>query len=141
MKIQLKLMLLLFGVLFISLMGCKKHHYDDTITMTVTHLAVLKPIILTGIFTTTGEINISGTSLMEVHPDGASAHCTQTMTTPQGTFTMHQDCSGMTGSWYIISGTGRYAHVRGKGTLTMMFPPDVPTGVLGIDTITGEFHM
>jgi hypothetical protein len=78
---------------------------------------------------------------MSVNPVGDSAHCTQTMTTPQGSFTMHQDCSStnMTGRWFITSGTGHYAHLQGKGTLTMKFPPDVPAGVLGIDTLTGIF--
>jgi hypothetical protein len=108
----------------------------------VTHLALVKPIVLTGTFISTGEVNTAGTSLMDVTRAGDSAHCTQTMTTPEGGFTMHQDCStmNMTGSWHIISGTGRYAHAWGNGTLTMKFPPNVPTGVLGIDTITGEFH-
>ena len=136
---QLKLTLLLLGVSFIFLMGCKKHDHGEAVTITVTHLAVVKPIVLTGTFISTGEINTSGTSLMDVTPAGDSAHCTQTMTTPEGSFTMHQDCSGtnMTGSWYITSGTGHYAHLRGNGTLTMMFPPNVPTGVQGIDTLTG----
>jgi hypothetical protein len=139
MKTQLKLMLLLFGASFITLNGCKKHEDGEKITMIVTHLVVLKPIVLTGTFTSTGALNISGTSIMDVLPAGDSAHCTQTMTTPEGSFTMHQDCSGtnMTGSWHIISGTGRYAHLKGSGTLTMMFPPNVPAGVKGIDTITG----
>lgn len=141
MKLQLKLMLLLLGVSFISFMGCKKNDGDHPhpITITVTHLAVVEPIVLSGTFTATGELNISGTSLMEVHPVGDSAHCTQTMTTPDGSFTMHQDCSStnMSGSWYITSGTGRYEHLQGSGTLTMMMPPNVPPGVLGIDTLTG----
>ncbi len=139
MKIQLRLMLLLIAASFIFLTGCKKHDDGESVTMVVTHLAVLKPIVLSGTFTSTGAFNISGTSLMDVHPVGDSAHCTQTMITPEGSFTMHQDCSNtnMTGSWHIISGTGRYAHLQGSGTLTMMFPPNVPTGVLGIDTLTG----
>ena len=140
MKMQLKLMLLLLGVSFISFMGCKKHEDEHAITIVVTHTTFVKPIVLTGTFVATGEINISGASLMDVHPVGDSAHCTQTMTTKEGSFTMHQDCStmNMSGSWYITSGTGRYTHLQGKGTLTMMFPPNVPTGVLGIDTLTGE---
>ena len=68
-----------------------------------------------------------------------SIHCTWTMTAREGTFIMLQDCSltTMTGSWQIISGTGRYTALRGNGTLTMMFPPNVPPGVLGIETNTG----
>ncbi len=139
MKIKLQLILLLFGVSFISLMGCKKHENEKTVTIVVTHTTLVKPIVLTGTFIATGELAISGISLMDVHPAGDSAHCTQTMTTKNGSFTMHQDCSNinMTGSWYITSGTGSYSHLQGKGTLTMMFPPNVPDGVLGIDTLTG----
>ncbi len=136
---QLKLTLLLLGMSFIFFMGCNKHEDSEPITFTVTHLVITKPIYITGTFTSTGFMHVSGTSLMIVNPAGDSAHCTQTMTTPEGTFTMHQDCSNtnMTGSWYIISGTKRYAHLQGKGTLTMMFPPNVPAGVIGIDTLTG----
>ena len=136
---QLKFTLLLLGVSFIFLTGCKKHEGDQTVTFTVTHTTFVKPIVLSGTFISTGKINTSGTSLMDVKPVGDSAHCTQTMTTPEGSFTMHQDCSGpnLSGSWYITSGTGRYAHLQGKGTLTMKMPPNVPTGVLGIDTLTG----
>lgn len=136
---QFKLTLFLLGVTFISLLGCNKHEDNEPITITVTHLVLEKPIYLTGTFVSTGSIHTSGTSLMIVNPIGDSAHCTQTMTTTEGSFTMHQDCSSinMTGSWYITSGTGHYAHLQGKGTLTMMFPPNVPTGILGIDTLTG----
>lgn len=143
MKLNLKLTLLFLGVSFIFLAGCKKEDEKKAITITVTHLVVTKPIYLTGTFVSTGSIETSGTSLMIVNPVGDSAHCTQTMTTTEGTFTMHQDCSStnMTGSWYITSGTERYANLQGNGTLTMMmfppYPPNVPTGVLGIDTITG----
>ena len=139
MKMQLKFTLLLLGVSFIFLMGCKKHDDDHAVTITVTHTTFVKPIVLTGTFIATGELSFSGTSLMDVTPVGDSAHCTQTMTTKEGSFTMHQDCSStnMSGSWYITSGTGRFSHLHGKGTLTMMFPPNVPSGVLGIDTITG----
>ena len=139
MKMQLKLTLILLGVSFIFLLGCNKHEDAEQITIIVTHLVLVKPIVLTGTFTSTGKIHTSGTSLMDVHPVGDSAHCTQTMTTKEGSFTMHQDCSStnMTGSWYIISGTGLYTHLQGNGTLTMMFPPNVPEGDLGIDTLTG----
>ena len=139
MKRKLNLMLLFTAASFTILMGCKKHNEREGITIVVTHLAVLKPIVLSGTFTSTGALKISGASLMDVHPAGDSAHCTQTMTTPEGSFTMHQDCSNtnMTGRWYITSGTGLYANLQGSGTLSMMFPPNVPAGDLGIDTLTG----
>lgn len=140
MKMQLKFILLLFGVSFISLMGCKKQNNEKAITIVTTWTTLVKPVVLTGTFTTTGELSISGTGIMDAQLAGDSAHCTETLTTKDGSFTMHQDCSNMnmTGAWYITSGTGRYAHLQGKGTLTMKFPPNVPDGVQGIDTLTGE---
>ena len=136
---QLKLMLLLVGVSFTFFMGCKKHEADKTVTIVTTWTTFVKPIVLTGTFTTTGELSISGTGIMDVQLAGDSAHCTETLTNNEGSFSMHQDCSNtnMSGRWYITGGTGRYAHLQGKGTLTMMMPPNVPAGVLGIDTLTG----
>jgi hypothetical protein len=146
MKEKLKLMMLLFGVSTIILIGCKKHDKEDGIatTITGTNLAVLKQGIITGTFTATGGINTSGTHIMVVQPVGSdSIHCTWTMTAPEGNFTMIQDCSliNMTGSWHINSGTGtgRYAGLRGNGSLTMNFPPNpiVPPGALGVEINTG----
>lgn len=136
---QLKFTLLLLGVSFIFLMGCKKHDDDKTVTIVTTWSTFVKPIVLTGTFTTAGELNISGTGIMDVQLEGDSAHCTETLTTPEGSFNIHQDCSNinLTGRWYITSGTGRYKHLHGKGTLTMKMPPNVPTGVQGIDTLKG----
>ena len=140
MKRQLKLILLLLCVLFICFLGCKKPEDDKKITMIVTHTFFVKPIVITGFFTAKGALNISGASFMDVHPAGDSIHCTQTMTTKEGSFTMHQDCSNMnmSGSWYITNGTGHYTHLQGRGTLTMMKSTDVTSGVLGIDTLNGE---
>lgn len=144
MKMQLKLMLLLFGVSFTTLMGCKKK--DNVITpvaatITISHKAVVMPGTLSGIFTATGGISTSGTELMIVQPNGTdSIHCTQTITASEGSITMLQDCSKskMSGSWHITSSTGKYAALQGNGTLTMMmFPPGDPSGNLGIDTLTG----
>ena len=140
MKMQLKLILLLLCVLFISFLGCKKPEDDKKVTMIVTHTFFVKPIVITGFFTAKGALNISGAILMDVKPAGDSIHCTQIMTTKEGSFTMHQDCSNMSmsGSWYITSGTGRYTHLQGSGTLIMKKSTDVSSGVLGIDTLTGE---
>lgn len=165
MKIQLKLMLLLFGVSLGFFIACKKNpdviapivkENSDGIastlkkeskgkatTITVTHLTVLRPFNIGGTFTQTlKDETISGTSLMVVQPIGTdSIHCTQTMTTSEGSYTMLQYCSrsNMSGSWHIISGTGEFKHLQGNGTLTMMFPPNVPAGVRGIDNLTGTF--
>lgn len=137
---HLKLMLLLFGVSFITLTSCKKNDVGVPTTIIGTNLSSPKTGTLTGTFVATGGLNTSGTHVMVVEPVGTdSIHCTWTMTAQQGTFVMLQQCSftTMTGAWQIISGTGRYTSLRGRGTLTMMFPPDVPAGVLGIETNTG----
>lgn len=140
MKMQLKLMLLLFGVALMSILGCKKIENGKAVTIVTTWTTFVKPIVLTGTFTTTGELSISGTGIMDVQLAGDSAHCTETLTTKDGSFTMHQDCSNinLSGAWYITSGTGRYTHLHGSGTLTMKMPPNVPDGIQGIDTLTGE---
>lgn len=141
MKMQLKSMLLLLPLSFIFLVGCKKHEGDQSATITVTDLAKPKPGFVTGTFTTTGALSVSGTSLMEVHSaaGGDSSHCTVTLTAKEGTITMHYDCSNinMSGAWHITDGTGKYTKLQGNGTLTMMRPPNVPTGVVGIETLTG----
>ena len=137
---KLQLMLLLLGVSFISLTSCKKKDSGVPATITGTNLNSPKPGTLTGTFIATGGLNTSGTHVMLVQPVGTdSLHCTWTMTAREGTFVMLQDCSltTMTGSWHIISGTGHYTALRGNGTLIMMFPPNVPPGVLGIETNTG----
>ena len=139
MKIKLKLMLLL-GVSIIFLIGCKKHE-NRAVTIIGTNLSILKPGTLTGTFTATGAFNSSGTSLMIVVPVGTdSIHCTWTATAPEGTFTIGMDCEKppkMSGHWKVISGTGHYKHLQGSGSLIMMFPPDVPPGVLTTETMTG----
>lgn len=140
MKIQLKLLLLLFGVSFISLTGCKKNNDGVATTITGTNLNSPKPGTLTGTFTVTGGFNTSGTHVMNIQKVGKdSIHCTWTMTAPNGTFIMIQDCSltTMTGIWHILSGAGRYEDLRGNGTLIMKFPPDVPAGVISTETNTG----
>ncbi len=132
-------MALLFGVSFIILMGCKKHDGAAT-NITGTNLASPKPGILTGTFTATGGINTAGTHVMVVQPVTAdSIHCTWTMTAPEGTFTMIQDCSlsNMTGRWHITGGSGTYSFLRGSGHLIMLFPPDVPPGALSMEINKG----
>jgi hypothetical protein len=46
-----------------------------------------------------------------------------------------------TGKWNIVSATGLYRFLRGGGSLLMTFPPDVPTGVLSIETMTGKVFL
>lgn len=141
MKMQLKLMLLLFGATIISLMGCKK---DDgrsaDITGYYTNSTPTKTgVYNTGYFTTSGGLKASGNATMDVHIVGDSSHCTASFIASEGSFTMAMNCSNvnMTGHWNITSGTGRYAELKGEGSLTMSFPPNTPTGVVGIEAMTG----
>ena len=138
---QLKLMLLLFGVSFIFFMGCKKHDQGRHVTIASTNLASPKPGTITGTFIATGAFNTSGTQVMLVEPLGTdSIHCHLTATALEGTFTIEMKCEKppmMNGAWRVIGGTGAYAFLRGSGPLTMAFPPDVPTGTISIETMTG----
>lgn len=144
MKKQMERIIFFLFTLSVVMYGCKKEEGLKTV-ITGTNLSSPKPGTLVGTFTATGGINTTGTHVMIVKPISAdSIHCNWTMTAREGTFVMIQDCSrsNMTGNWYIQSGTGAYAFLNGKGTLTMMFPPNVPAGILGIETNTGTvwFH-
>ncbi len=136
MKRQLKLMLLLLGVLFMIHTGCRKEHAVPT-TITMTSLASTpEPYTETGTFVSTGGLTTSGTFVMIIEFIGTDAiHCIATMTTAKGTFIQTLDCSLVTneGEWNIISGTGAYSFLKGTGSLLMTFPP----GVVGMETQTG----
>jgi hypothetical protein len=143
MKMQLKLMLLLFGVLFIFFMGCKKHDHGRSVTIASTNLVSPKPGNITGTFIATGAFNTSGTQVMDVVPLGTdSIHCILNCTAQEGTFTIEMKCEKppmMNGAWRVIGGTGAYAFLSGSGSLIMSFPPDplVPPGALSVETMTG----
>jgi hypothetical protein len=51
-------------------MGCKKHEDEHAITIVTTWTTFVKPIELTGTFTTTEELSISGTGIMDVQLAG-----------------------------------------------------------------------
>ncbi|GAC1423072.1 MAG: hypothetical protein NVS9B7_23280 [Flavisolibacter sp.] len=144
MKMQLTSMLILMGASFSMFTGCKKHHEsaDITITETFTNKTVNKDgtLTFTGTFTATGGITTSGTNVMNTTLTPDSSFCIVVLSAPEGTFTTHQNCSrpNMTGHWDIVSGTGIYKYLHGSGPLTMMFPPNVPTGVQLIEKETGE---
>jgi hypothetical protein len=77
-----------------------------------------------GPFTAKGDPNASGTFIMTITPveNTDSIHCAQTLEVPSvGTLTIISDCSMATntGDWYIESGTGAYANLKGKGSLVM----------------------
>jgi hypothetical protein len=146
MKMQLTSMLLLMGASFSMFTGCKKEHKsDDTnIVETFTTKTVNKDatVTFTGTFTATGALATSGTDVMNTTLTTDSSHCIVVLTDAFGSFTTHQNCNraNMTGQWFIASGTGIYKFLHGSGPLTMMFPPDVPTGVQVIETETGEIE-
>ena len=90
---------------------------------------------VTGTFTTTGALTISGASTMAVGPNfnGIRAHCVVTLipSDGSGTIIIDQECQFATsmpapyptgqgkGRWEIVSGTGAYANLNGNGSLTM----------------------
>lgn len=118
-------------------MGCRKL---DSVPITIIGTYTdQKGFTFTGTFTTTGGFTTSGTTVMDVAIAGDSLYCTNKFTATGGTFNMQMNCSltSMTGHWNITAGTGRYSHLQGSGSLFMTFPPDVPPGVLNIETMTG----
>ena len=102
---------------------------------------------VTGTFTTTGALTISGTSTMhvELNPfNGIRAHCVVTLTPSDGsgTIIIDQQCQFATsmpapypngqgkGRWEIVSGTGAYANLNGNGSLTMPGNEEAMTGFI-----------
>ena len=79
---------------------------------------------LTGSFTTSGALNISGSSAMHVTVlPLRKLRCVIVLTTKHGTITIHQQCTPPLGTWQIVSGTGRYVGLTGYGSL--MMPPHI----------------
>ena len=93
---------------------------------------------VTGTFTTTGALTISGDTTMHIGPNynGTIAHCVVTLIASDGsgTIIMHQQCQFATdppeGRWQIVSGTGAYANLRGNGSLLMPDDQEAMTGVI-----------
>jgi hypothetical protein len=93
---------------------------------------------VTGTFVTTGALNISGTSTMDIsqNVNDVIAHCVVTLTPydGSGTITIHQECVFMTpiprGSWQIVSGTGAYSNLKGNGSTTMPPNQEAMTGFI-----------
>ena len=78
-----------------------------------------------GTITATGALEFTGTNFMEIRASGKSKagaiHCTNSVETPDGTFTLLMDCqfTTSTGQWRITDGTGAYEGLRANGSLTM----------------------
>ena len=94
---------------------------------------------VTGTFTTSGALTISGPSTMHVdlNYNGTTAHCVVTLIAPDGDIIIHQQCQFATsppkGRWEIVGGTGAYANLNGNGSLTM--PPPL------IEAMTGFIYL
>ena len=91
---------------------------------------------VSGTFTTTGALTISGPATMHVDFLNASttAHCMVTLIAPNGTIYIDQQCQFATsppkGRWEIVGGTGAYASLYGNGSLTM--PPPLIEAMTGV---------
>ena len=92
---------------------------------------------VTGTFTTSGALTISGTAFMHVdlNPfNGIRAHCAVTLTASNGTIIIDQQCqfasSPPKGRWEIVDGTGAYVNLNGNGSLTMPPFTEAMTGVI-----------
>lgn len=131
MRNNVKFLLLLFGVSFLIVSGCKKEHIQrrTSTTFTLTLVKQPKPGTWNGYFVASGDPTVSGTFTMNVHRAGDSIHCSQTLVVPEkGSTTIKSDCSlvTMTGKWYITNGTGAYWNLRGEGSNIMSFPANSP---------------
>jgi hypothetical protein len=90
---------------------------------------------VTGTFTTSGALTISGPVTMHVglNYNGTIAHCVVTLIAPLGNIIIDQECQFATrppsGRWEIVSGTGAYANLNGNGSLTM--PPPLVEAMTG----------
>jgi hypothetical protein len=94
---------------------------------------------VTGTFTTSGALTISGPATMHVDllnngTPAQPAHCVVTLLAPNGTIIIAQQCQFATspprGRWEIVSGTGAYANLNGNGSLTMPPNTEAMTGFI-----------
>jgi hypothetical protein len=92
---------------------------------------------VSGNFTTTGALTISGPATMHVDflgTLGTVAHCVVTLIAPNGTIYIDQQCqfasSPPKGRWEIVSGTGAYVNLNGNGSLTMPPNTEAMTGFI-----------
>ena len=92
---------------------------------------------VSGTFTTTGALTISGPATMHVDFLNASttAHCVVIlMPSPGNSIIIDQECQFATsppkGRWEIVGGTGAYANLNGHGSLTM--PPPLVEAMTGV---------
>lgn len=115
--------------------GFYPKNQDDKVTITAVFDFSTFPDV-TGTFSTTGALTISGAATMHVdlNENGVRAHCVVTLIAPDGSIIIHQQCqfssSPPKGRWEIVSGTGAYADLDGNGSLTMPPFTEAMTGVI-----------
>lgn len=155
MQTQFKRTVLIAGVSFLLFAGFKNAEHASPRTsggvQKVKSLAFAHPTpvtitaiftggtfpVLTGYFTTSGALDITGDAEMTIGPkaDGKVAHCIVELTTPEGNITIRQECEFSTdparGSWQIVEGTGAYENLKGNGSLLM--PPNT-------EAMTGKIY-
>jgi len=98
---------------------------------------------VTGTFTTSGALTISGAATMHldcpanpIRPDGTICHCVVRLIASDnsGTIVIHQECQFATspakGRWEIVSGTGAYVNLKGNGSLLMPVDTEAMTGFI-----------
>jgi len=160
MKLQSKLMLLLAGAALITTSACSKkdglvsNQSSKGNSATTLHAAKKGAVTITavydfstfpnvlGTFTTTGALQLSGTTTMNIGPNrtGMIAHCVVVLTPSDGsgTITIHQECEFAIappypenkGQWQVVSGTGAYINLKGNGSLTMPPLTEAMTGTI-----------
>jgi hypothetical protein len=159
-KVQSKLMLLLAGAALITISACNKSDglssFQSSKVNAATNSNAAKKAAVTitavydfstfpnvqGTFTTTGALQLSGTTTMGIGPNknGIRAHCVVVLTPDDGsgTITIHQECEFAIappypenrGQWQIVSGTGAYTNLTGNGSLTMPPNTEAMTGTI-----------
>ena len=150
-----KSILVLAGISFIILSGCKKTDglvsapsadYENTneavsvasqsnqpvsVTITMKITGGTFPNF-TGPITTTEDLIPPGQGSMYVNSFGNVFHCLITLVTPEGTIRIREECNKSTfmGQWQIIDGTGACANLRGNGKVMMPRGFEVLEGVI-----------
>ena len=117
---------------------------NDQVKITFTYVTLVGKTTTSkdfaGTFTSDEGPARAGTVFMHTEYVGPETHCTTTLTTEEGTITTFEVCqiAAMIGVWDVIGSTGRYANVKGSGTLQMVFPPTLLVGIVG-EVYSGNF--
>jgi hypothetical protein len=159
-KVQSKLMLLLAGAALITISACNKSDGLSSLQSSKVNAAIISNAVkkgavtitavydfstfpnVQGTFTTTGALQLSGTTTMDIGPNknGIRVHCVVVLTPDDGsgTITIRQECEFAIappypenkGQWQIVSGTGAYTDLKGNGSLTMPPNTEAMTGTI-----------